>query len=203
MTTRQTALLSAFRKDEALRAFAAGLVARDWNILASQGTKKFLDQHGIPSTDVASIVGEPILGHRVVTLSREIHAGILARLDNADDMAELERIRISPIHLVYVDMYPVEEELVNPARTIESVIEKIDIGGPTLLRAAAKAGRIVVSHARHFDPVLEYVSKAQDLNPADALRFRMDLAAVAEGTVAAYAILVADFYESVGRNTFK
>src|SRR4051812_44091530 len=115
------ALLSAYHKDERLADFARTLSAFGWEILASAGTKKFLDERGIASTDVATIVGQPILGHRVVTLSREIHAGLLAR---KEDEAELKRLGIRRIDLVYVDLYSLENEIVNSTATEESVLEK-------------------------------------------------------------------------------
>ena len=78
----KTALLSAYHKTDELVDFARALKEHGWDILASSGTKKFLDERKIESTDVATIIGKPILGHRVVTLSREIHAGILARAED-------------------------------------------------------------------------------------------------------------------------
>src|SRR5579884_603882 len=129
----KVALFSAYQKSDTLADLARALHERGWEILASAGTKAFLDAKSIPSTDVSTIVGEPILGHRVVTLSREIHAGLLARVE---DQSELDRLGIKRIDLVYVDLYPLTEEIAKPDATEASVIEKTDIGGPTLLRAA-------------------------------------------------------------------
>ncbi|HEY0010691.1 MAG TPA: hypothetical protein VGB97_02110 [Candidatus Paceibacterota bacterium] len=190
-TTTKIALLSASTKDSSLVAFAQGLIDLDWSLLASSGTKTFLEKHDIPSRDVADIVGAPILGHRVVTLSREIHAGILARLDNPDDMAELERLGIEPISLVYVNFYPLLEELNKDDCTLRSVIEAIDIGGPTLLRAAAKSGRIVVSNPNQFEAVLEAIRSGEHEH------FRMELAASSELAVQHYCRATQQFYGSV------
>lgn len=87
--------------------------------------------------------GGAILGHRVVTLSREIHAGLLSR-NVQEDIDELARLGIPRFDLVCVDLYPLEEEIAKPDGTRESVIEKTDIGGPTLIRSAVKGGRLVI-----------------------------------------------------------
>lgn len=155
MDRKKTALLSAFDKTGVFE-FAQALVALGWDILASGGTAKHLKEKGIEVRDVAEIVGPPILGHRVVTLSREIHAGLLAQ-ETQEDLAELARIGVPFIDLVYVDLYPLELEIAKPDRTVESVIEKTDIGGPTMLRSAAKGRRIVLSQRHHFAFALSFI----------------------------------------------
>ena len=175
----KTALFSAYRKTEALADFANHLGTRGWRILASAGTKKFLDEKWIESTDVATIVGAPILGHRVVTLSREIHAGLLAR---PEDDPELERLGIPRIDLVYVDLYPLEEEIQKPEATEESVIEKTDIGGPALLRSAAKGRRIALSNPAQFEDALNYIDGEKEDK-----KYLAGLAAEAEAVVEKYA----------------
>ena len=181
----ETALFSAYNKTAVLAAFAAQLKTRGWTILASAGTVKFLAEHGVDATDVATIVGAPILDHRVVTLSREIHAGLLAR---PEDAAELERLHIHRIDLVYVDLYPLEEEIARSGATESSVIEKTDIGGPTLLRAAAKGRRIVLSESSQFAATLSYI----DSKTTDS-RYLAGLAAAAEQLVSKYAAASAAF----------
>jgi|SRR3989344_4417551 len=175
----KTALLSAYKKTDELADFARALKDRGWDILASAGTVKFLAEKGIEATDVATIVGPPILGHRVVTLSREIHAGLLAK---PEDEAELERLGIRRIDLVYVDLYPLEEEINHPGATEESILEKTDMGGPALLRSAAKGRRIVLSSSAQFAKALTYI----DTN-AENRKYLAFLAVEAEGRVAAYA----------------
>src|SRR6185503_2543333 len=97
--------------------FAKELVGLGFGIMASGGTAKVLSEAGIEVTDVASLVGgEAILGHRVVTLSREIHAGLLAR-DTDEDRKELEALNIPWIDLVCVDLYPLTEEISKQAST--------------------------------------------------------------------------------------
>lgn len=181
----KTALLSAYKKTDELADFARALKERGWDILGSAGTTKFLAEKGIEATDVATIVGPPILGHRVVTLSREIHAGLLAK---PEDEPELQQLGIRRIDLVYVGLYPLEEEIAKPGATEESILEKTDIGGPALLRSAAKGRRIVLSNPAQFKPALEYIDK----NREDK-KYLAHLAAEAESVVAAYAGLSADF----------
>jgi len=139
----KTALISVYHKDGIVE-FASELKKLGWNIVASAGTAKVLADAHIPVQDIAQFVGGgPILGHRVVTLSREIHAALLAK-ETLQDMAELERLDIPRIDLVCVDLYPLEEVIKSSGATVKSIIEMIDIGGPTLLRSAAKGGRIVI-----------------------------------------------------------
>lgn len=135
-----TALLSAFDKT-GLTDFAKELERLEFSILGSRGTAKHLKDQGAEVTDISEIVGEPILGHRVVTLSREIHAGLLAR---QEDEQELRLRGIRWIDLVYVDLYPMREALEDPNRTHASVIEMTDIGGPAMLMAAVKGQRLAL-----------------------------------------------------------
>lgn len=143
MVYRRTALISVYHKDGIVN-FSQSLIDMGWNILASGGTAKVLSEAGIPVTDVATLVGEPILGHRVVTLSRELFARLLGDYSVESDMQEMERLG-GPIDLVCVDLYPLQKEIENSNTTRESVIGQTDIGGPALLRAAAKGRRIVIS----------------------------------------------------------
>lgn len=123
------ALLSVFDKT-GVTELAAGLVELGWELISSGGTAKAIADAGLPVTDVADHTGSPImLGHRVVTLHPKIHGGILADRDSAEHRADLEANGIDPIDLVVVNLYPFRDE---PG------IEMIDIGGPTMVRAAAK-----------------------------------------------------------------
>ena len=106
-----------------------------WNLLGSAGTAKYLNENGIPCRDVAELVGPPILGHRVVTLAREIYAGLLATDADAD---ELKKLNLARIDLVYVTLYPLEKTIADPKSTSEQVLEKTDIGGPTFARGGQR-----------------------------------------------------------------
>src|SRR3990167_4721676 len=140
---QRTALLSVFHKDGIVE-FARELLELDFSLFASGGTARTLAETGIPVKDVAELVGGgAILGHRVVTLSREVHAGLLAR-DNEEDRAELENLGVPFIDMVVCDFYPLREEIAKEGATVDSVINQTDIGGPTMVRSGAKGGRIVV-----------------------------------------------------------
>ncbi len=177
----RTALFSVYTKDANFFDFARALADLGWNILGSRGTAvEFLAPRGIPARDIADFVGPPILGHRVVTLSREIHAALLSR-DTEEDNRELERIGIPRIDLVCVDLYPLEETI-KAGGTYDEVIEKTDIGGSTMLRSAAKGGRIVISCPEDREKVIQWL---KDGEPRSA-NFRRWLAGKAELTVSDY-----------------
>jgi len=135
-------------------------------------------------TDVAELVGgAAILGHRVVTLSREVHAGLLARPIEAD-LAELAELGVPYIDLVCVDLYPLADEIAKPGATYESVVEQTDIGGPAMLRSGAKGGRIVICRAEQRSSALEWLAAGE---PGGRV-FRRQLAAEAERVAAAYSM---------------
>jgi phosphoribosylaminoimidazolecarboxamide formyltransferase / IMP cyclohydrolase len=186
---KRTALLSVYNKAGIVE-FGRELVEMSWAIYSSGGTAKTLADAGIPVTDVTELVGGgAILGHRVVTLSREIHAGLLAR-PAEEDLAELESLGIPFIDLVCVDLYPLAEEIGKPGATTESVIEKTDIGGPTMLRSAAKGRRIVVADPASRQEVMDWL-KAGEPDPEG---FRNKLAADAEVIVADYCLASARYH---------
>ena len=110
-----------------------------FDLISSGGTAQALLEAGLPVTKVADYTGSPeILGGRVKTLHPRIHGGILARRDLPQDVADLENHQIRPIDLVVVNLYPFEQTIAKPGVTLAEAIEQIDIGGPALLRAAAK-----------------------------------------------------------------
>ena len=186
---QKNALLSVYNK-EGIVEFAQALVELGWTLYSSGGTAKKIADAKIPVQDVATLVGgEAILGHRVVTLSREVHGGLLAR--NIDiDIAELEKEGIPWIGLVCVDMYPLKEEIKKEGSTPESVIEKTDIGGPAMLRSAAKSRRITLCDANDRPRVIEWM-KAGELNREEYLNY---LAAKAEFAVANYCLSSAVYH---------
>ncbi|MEM7196225.1 MAG: bifunctional phosphoribosylaminoimidazolecarboxamide formyltransferase/IMP cyclohydrolase [Pseudomonadota bacterium] len=132
----KTALLSVSEKTGIVE-FARNLTAHGVSILSTGGTSTLLKQHGIDVTEVSEHTGFPeVMGGRVKTLHPKIHGGILAR-SNTDD-AVLDKLDICPIDLVVVNLYPFEKTITNPDCTLTDAIENIDIGGPAMLRAAAK-----------------------------------------------------------------
>src|SRR6185503_14999976 len=147
MTIRR-ALFSVYDKT-GLAAFARELSGLGVELLASSGSAKLLADERIPVTPLADVTGfGDLLGHRVVTLHPAVHGGILARRDLPEDMAELRAHEIAPIDLVCVNLYPFERTVGRLDVAWEDAIEQIDIGGPALLRAAAKNHAHVVPEFR-------------------------------------------------------
>ena len=132
-----TAILSVHNKTGIVE-FAQGLASLGWTLLASGGTAKLLRENGLTVTEVADYTKSPeILGGRVKTLHPAIHGGLLARPTEADHRQLLD-LGWDYIDLVVVNLYPFEETIAKPDVTYQEVIENIDIGGVTLIRAAAK-----------------------------------------------------------------
>ena len=128
-----------------------------FEIISSGGTANTLKEAGIPVMKVSDYTGSPeILGGRVKTLHPRIHGGILSRRDVEQDLADLADNDIRPIDLVVVNLYPFEQTIAKPDVTLPNAIEKIDIGGPTLLRASAKnfAHLTVLCEPGQYDPYL-------------------------------------------------
>jgi phosphoribosylaminoimidazolecarboxamide formyltransferase/IMP cyclohydrolase len=138
VSTVQRALISVTDKTGIVE-FARGLVRLGVEILSTGGTRRVLVEAGVPAIEVAEFTGSPeFFGGRVKTLHPKVHGGILFRRDHAADAAEAATIGIQPIDLVAVNLYAFEEAARKPGLAPEAVIEEIDIGGPTLLRSAAK-----------------------------------------------------------------
>ena len=131
------ALISVYDKSGLIE-FATTLVEMGWDLVASGGTEKALDQAGLAVTSVSQVTGMPeMLEGRVKTLHPAIHAGILAR-DRQDDIEQLNEHGFAPINMVICNLYPFQETVAKKGITLQDAIEQIDIGGVTLLRAAAK-----------------------------------------------------------------
>ena len=119
--------------------FAEGLVRAGYQIISSGGTHAVLQAEGIPVMRVSDYTGSPeILDGRVKTLHPKIHGGILAQRDNASHDLDRKVNRIELIDIVAVNLYPFKETVAKPDVTLEDAIENIDIGGPSMVRSAAK-----------------------------------------------------------------
>ena len=143
-------------------------------ILSTGGTAKLLEKEGVRVTEVSAHTGFPeMLDGRVKTLHPKIHGGILARRDVREHMAAIEKAGIAPIDLIVVNLYPFQATVADPDCTLENAIENIDIGGPTLLRAAAKnhAGVAVVVDPADYAGVLEEIRTSGGV--AEATRFAL------------------------------
>lgn len=182
--TAKRALLSAYDKTGIVE-LAQGLHELGWALVSSGGTAKAIAAAGLPVADVADVTGSPImLGHRVVTLHPKVHGGILADLDDPEHRADLEAHGIEPFGLVAVNLYPF---------TSEPGIELIDIGGPTMVRAAAKnhAHVGVLVDPADYPTVLDELRTAGELGPVT----RRTLARKAFAHTAAYDAAIVTWFD--------
>jgi phosphoribosylaminoimidazolecarboxamide formyltransferase/IMP cyclohydrolase len=192
------ALISLYNKS-GLESFARGLADLGWDLVASGGTADFLEQEvGLDVERVEDLTGvAEMLGGRVKTLHPRIHAAILARRDREDDVATLAEQNIEPFDLVCVNLYPFSEVAGRYGVREEEAVEMIDVGGPSMLRGAAK-------NFAHCAPVCrpeQYDALLQELRDSGALSFetRRALAADAFATTAAYEVAIARWFGDVER----
>jgi phosphoribosylaminoimidazolecarboxamide formyltransferase/IMP cyclohydrolase len=186
--TAKRALLSAYDKTGIVE-LAQGLVELGWQLVSSGGTAKAIAAAGLPVADVADVTGSPImLGHRVVTLHPKVHGGILANLDDDSHRADLEAHGIEPFGLVAVNLYPFSSE---PG------IELIDIGGPAMVRGAAKnhAHVGVLVDPADYPTVLDELRTNGSLTAAT----RRSLARKAFAHTAAYDAAIVTWFDEVDR----
>ena len=164
----KSALISVFYKDN-LESLVKKLHANNVTLYSTGGTQKFIEELNIPVTAVETLTGYPsILGGRVKTLHPGVFGGILNRRENMQDQKEIEQYNIPEIDLVIVDLYPFEETVVSGADK-QAIIEKIDIGGISLIRAAAKNHKDVVILASknqygQLETILDAKNGSTDLN---------------------------------------
>ncbi|HEY1327302.1 MAG TPA: bifunctional phosphoribosylaminoimidazolecarboxamide formyltransferase/IMP cyclohydrolase [Casimicrobiaceae bacterium] len=196
MQSARQALLSVSDK-RGLVDFARGLAARGYALLSTGGTARALADAGLPVTDVSSYTGFPeMLDGRVKTLHPKVHAGILARRDDASHRAALEQHGIPAIDLVVVNLYPFRETIAKPGCTLDDAIENIDIGGPAMVRAGAKNWQHVgvVVDPRDYEGVLAELAREGALS--EATRFALMRKAFAH--TAAYDGAVANWLTARG-----
>jgi len=192
------ALLSVYDK-EGLETFAQGLSDLGFELVASDGTAAQLEGWGLAVTRVEELTEAPeLLEGRVKTLHPRIHAAILARRDRPDDLATLERERIEPFELVCVNFYPFASAVARHGAREEDAVELIDVGGPAMLRAAAKnfAHVAAVCGPRRYASVLEELRADGSLSVAT----RRGLASEAFAATASYEASIAAWFAD--RETF-
>ena len=170
--------------------FAQALAARGYELVSTGGTARALEKAGVPVTGISEVTGFPeIMDGRVKTLHPAVHGGILARRGRGDDMATLGQHNITPIDVVVVNLYPFVKAAATPDIAFGALVEEIDIGGPSMVRSAAK----------NFQDVLVVVDPADYLRVLAELErprgasseFRFDLARKAFGHTAAYDTAIA------------
>src|SRR5438045_1877635 len=149
-----------------------GLAARGYELVSTGGTARALAGAGLAVTSVSDLTGFPeMMDGRVKTLHPALHGGILARRDRPDDVAALERHRIGLVDVVVVNLYPFAEAAANPRTSFDALVDEIDVGGPSLVRAAAKnfLGVLVVVDPADYPRLLEQI----DSGPTSAFRFEL------------------------------
>jgi phosphoribosylaminoimidazolecarboxamide formyltransferase / IMP cyclohydrolase len=161
LSTVRRALISVSDKTGVV-AFARGLVELGFQILSTGGTHKLLSEQGVPVTAVDQVTGFPeMMDGRVKTLHPKIHGALLGLRDNAAHAGQAASQGIEWIDLVAVNLYPFEATAAKPGATLEEIIENIDIGGPSMVRSAAKNHRFVaiVTDPADYGPVLEEIRR--------------------------------------------
>lgn len=196
------ALLSVSDKSGLLE-FARGLVARGFELVSTGGTARTLSHDGLPVTSISEVTGFPeMMDGRVKTLHPMVHGGILARRAHAADLAAAAQHGITLIDLVAVNLYPFVQAAHDPTLPVEALIEEIDIGGPSLVRAAAKnfQGVLVVVSPDDYTAVLAQLDRER----GPALEFRLALACKAFSHTGRYDTAIASTLGEVtlGENGF-
>ena len=151
------------------------LTAMDVEIISTGGTMKALREAGIPVTAVNDVTGFPeMMGGRVKTLHPKIHGAILAVRDNAEHVRAMKEYGIMPVDLVVVNLYPFRETIAEASVTLAEAIENIDIGGPCMIRAAAKNNRFVavVSNPGKYGEIIDILKECGGFSDA----YRLELA---------------------------
>ncbi|WP_457755319.1 bifunctional phosphoribosylaminoimidazolecarboxamide formyltransferase/IMP cyclohydrolase [Thermovibrio ammonificans] len=175
--------------------FARELSRLGIEIISTGGTAKLLKEAGIPVREISELTGFPeIMEGRVKTLHPKVHGGILARRDKDEHLRAMKELEIEPIDLLVINLYPFKETVAKGA-DLEEIIENIDIGGPTMVRAAAKNYKFVaiVTDPADYDRVLKELKETGEIS----LKTRFYLARKAFNLTAHYDALIADYLYSI------
>ena len=170
--------------------FARALAERGCDLVSTGGTARALEDAGIPVTGISAVTGFPeIMDGRVKTLHPAVHGGILARRDRPDHMATLAAHRIAPIDIVVVNLYPFVKAAARPDIAFDALVEEIDIGGPSMVRSAAKNFRdvLVIVDPADYQHALAELERAE----GPSREFRFELARKAFAHTAAYDTAIA------------
>jgi phosphoribosylaminoimidazolecarboxamide formyltransferase/IMP cyclohydrolase len=181
--------------------FARALSALGVNILSTGGTAKLLQDNGVPVTEVADYTGFPeMLDGRVKTLHPKVHGGILARRDFPEHVAKLEEHGIPEIDMVVVNLYPFQATVAKEQCSLEDAIENIDIGGPTMLRSAAKNHRdvVVIVDPADYGPVLAEMKGTGETAGSVGYETKFRLAKKVFAHTAQYDAAITNYLTSLG-----
>jgi len=185
MAKMRRAIVSVSDKEGVVE-FAAGLSQRGVQILSTGGTARLLREAGVPVVEVSAYTGFPeMLDGRVKTLHPKIHGGILGLRDKPEHAAKMKEHGIEPIDLVAVNLYPFEQTVAQAGCTLEEAVEQVDIGGPCMIRAAAKNHRhvTVVVDPADYPRILKELDR---LDGETSLELRFELAVKAFGRTSQY-----------------
>ncbi len=186
---RPRALISVWDKT-GIKDFASSLNSMNWEIISTGGTASKLRNVGIEVTDVSDVTGHPeVFDGRVKTLHPAVHGGILVRRESEQDMQNLSELGYAGIDLVCVNLYPFEDTAArDPPASDQELIEMIDIGGPTMVRSAAKnhADVIIITEPEQYGKVLRALSESNGKPTGVDLEMRKELALFAFQSTAAY-----------------
>ena len=189
------ALISVSNKIDVVK-LAKSLSKSGVEIISTGGTGKAIRAAGIPVTYVSDLTGFPeIMNGRVKTLNPKIHGGILAVRDNPEHVRQMEENDISPIDLVVVNLYPFKKTVAKPNVTLADAIENIDIGGPAMIRAAAKNFKFVtvVTNPERYDEIAKLIAETGEV----PLELRKELAAEAFAHTADYDAAITKYLSAV------
>lgn len=198
--TMKRALISVYDK-RGIVEFAEKLIQMDWEIISTGGTYKLLLENGIEAREIDEITKFPeILDGRVKTLNPRIHGGILFRRDKEEHRRVIEEMGIFPIHMVVNNLYPFEETVAKKGVGMEEAIENIDIGGPSMIRAAAKNFQdvTVVIDPADYNQVLLELRQGGNTKPET----RLELARKVFNYTAYYDALIAQYFNELCQETF-
>lgn len=196
---KKRALISVFDKDGIVE-FAKGLIDLNWEIISTGGTYRLLKENNLEVIEVDEVTGfKEILDGRVKTLNPRIHGGILFRRDDENHVKTVRENNINSIDMVVNSLYPFEKVLSNKDATHEELIENIDIGGPSMIRAAAKNYRdvLIVTDINDYKKVLEYLKTEED-----DLDFKLQLAKKAFNYTAYYDSLISSYFNRITEDEF-
>jgi phosphoribosylaminoimidazolecarboxamide formyltransferase/IMP cyclohydrolase len=195
MAMKLTALLSVSDKTAVVE-LAKALAALDVKLVSTGGTAQLLAENGLSVTEVAELTGFPeMLDGRVKTLHPRVHGGLLARRDVPEHMAALQLHGMAPIDILVVNLYPFEATIAKPGCTLDEAIENIDIGGPAMVRSAAKNWKhvAVVTHASQYAGVIGELQRDGKLS--DETRFALAVAAF--NRISNYDAAISDYMSSM------
>jgi phosphoribosylaminoimidazolecarboxamide formyltransferase/IMP cyclohydrolase len=193
------ALISVYDKT-GLDVLASVLQKHGVELYSTGGTEKYLRDLGVPVSSVSDLTQSPeVFDGRVKTLHPIIHGGLLFRRELPSHVAQAEEQGIGPIDLLIVNLYPFEQTVAKPGATEEEIVEQIDIGGPAMLRSAAKnfRGVTLLTDPSQYG---RFISQLNDLDGSTDLAFRSDLAREAFERVAQYDRAIADYFHSIAHH---